>query len=435
MRIGYLIANFPVLSETFVVNDIRGLEALGHDVTAIALGDAEPATIGNPNYTIKRKTVRVKGLHTPVLRKFQKLLSRAHLHRKYGDKFTSRYNTKPADMPEELWQDRLAWDAALHQIDDLNLDFLHVHFAMRQLLLGYHASRLLGIPLGCTLPAHDIFTNPLTKFFPQLLGQCAFIITVSHYNKEAILKLAPNLDPQKIHVQANGIDVNLFQPRYHDPDSPVRFAAVGRLVEIKGFHILVEAAGILAKRRRDFTIDIIGDGPFRTRLENRIHDLGIENEVQLLGPRDHTFIAHWLPDQDCLVLPCVIAKDGNRDGMPMVLREAMAAGLPALSTQILGLHETVTPETGLLVLPDDPASLADGMEHMLNLSPTTYRTLAKAARQRAENLFSLEHQVGHLSTWIKDAVNTRHGVGSASADAPLSPLPVHRERVRVRVTT
>jgi colanic acid/amylovoran biosynthesis glycosyltransferase len=414
MRIGYLIANFPVLSETFVVNDIRGLEALGHDVTAIALGDAEPATNGNPNYTIKGKTVRVKGLHTPILRKIQKLMSRSHLARKHGERFTTRYNTKPADMPEELWQDRLAWDAALHQIDDLNLDFIHVHFAMRQLLLGYHASRLLDISLGCTLPAHDIFTNSLTKFFPQLLGQCSFVITVSEYNKEAILKLAPGLHPEKVHVQANGIDVNIFQPRFHDPDSPFRFAAVGRLVEIKGFHVLVEAAGILAKRRRNFTIDIIGDGPFRERLENRIHDLNIENEVQLLGPRDHSFIAHWLPDQDCLVLPCVIAKDGNRDGMPMVLREAMACGLPALSTQILGLHETVTPETGLLVRPDDPASLADGMEHMLNLSPTAYRTMAKAARQRAENLFSLEHQVGLLSQWIQKSLGPSADAASAN---------------------
>src|SRR2546423_13635233 len=103
----------------------------------------------------------------------------------------SKKNTPPK-IPEELRQDRRAWDAALHQIDDLNLDFLHVHFAMRQLLLGYHASRLLDIPLGCTLPAHDIFTNSLTKFFPQLLGQCSFVITVSHYNKEAILQLAPN---------------------------------------------------------------------------------------------------------------------------------------------------------------------------------------------------------------------------------------------------
>jgi glycosyltransferase involved in cell wall biosynthesis len=416
MKIGYIIANFPVLSETFVVNDIRGLEALGHEVTAIALGEAESATVGNPNYTIKGKTVRVKGLNPPVLRKLHKILARAQLVRKYGQDFAARYNHQPADMPDELFQDRLAWDAALAQIDALNLDFLYVHFAMRQLLLGYHASRLLDIPLGVTLPAHDIFTNPLTKFFPQLLGQCAFAITVSNYNKEAILKLAPKLDPEKIHVLANGIDTNLFKPRFHDPDSPFRFAAVGRLVEIKGFHFLIEAAGLLAKKRRDFTIDIIGDGPYRERLEHRIHDLEIEHEVQLLGPRDHSFIAHWLPDQDCCVLPCIIAKDGNRDGMPMVLREAMASGLPAISTNILGLHETVTPETGLLVEAENPEALAAGLEHMINLSPGQYRSMAQAARQRAESLFSLEHQVGLMSKWMEQHVRVRQTSPPASSE-------------------
>src|SRR3954469_2264017 len=291
MRIGYIIANFPVLSETFVVNDIRGLEALGHEVTAIALGEADPATKGNASYTIKGKTIRVKGLRPPVLRKLQKLRARNQLSKKYGPTFTTRYNHKPGEMPQALFEDRLAWDAALAQIDELRLDFIYVHFAMRQLLLGYHASRLLDIPLACTLPAHDIFASPLSIFFPQLLGQCSFAVTVSQYNKDAILRLAPNLDPERIHVLANGIDTSFFRPRYHQPDSPFRFAAIGRLVEIKGFHILVEAAGILAKRRRDFSIDIIGDGPFRERLEHRIHDLNVENELQLLGPRDHTFIA------------------------------------------------------------------------------------------------------------------------------------------------
>jgi glycosyltransferase involved in cell wall biosynthesis len=180
---------------------------------------------------------------------------------------------------------------------------------------------------------------------------------------------------------------------------------------------------LLAKKRRDFTIDIIGDGPYRERLEHRIHDLEIEHEVQLLGPRDHSFIAHWLPDQDCCVLPCVIAKDGNRDGMPMVLREAMACGLPAISTNILGLHETICPGTGLLVDAENPQALADGMEHLMNLSPAEYRIMARAARHRAEALFSLEHQVGLLSRWMESHVSMRPGrkVGAAHLLSPTLP--------------
>src|SRR6267154_732542 len=157
MRIGYIAADFPCISETFVVNDMRGLEALGHEVTAVALAGADPATIGNPNYQIKGKTIRVKGLGPPVLRKVQKLTARQRLRRRHGAIFEHLYNDKPEWIPQELWVDRLTWDAALEQIDREKFDFLYVHFAMRQLLLGYHASRLLRIPLAITMQAHDIF--------------------------------------------------------------------------------------------------------------------------------------------------------------------------------------------------------------------------------------------------------------------------------------
>src|SRR5947209_2404705 len=112
MKIGYIINSFPRISETFVVNDIRGLEALGHEVCAIALGGADPATVGNPNYAIKGKTIRVKGLGPPVFRKVQKLTARTRLRKRHGALFEHLYNDKPEMVPEELWSDRLTWDAA-----------------------------------------------------------------------------------------------------------------------------------------------------------------------------------------------------------------------------------------------------------------------------------------------------------------------------------
>src|SRR6184192_2261663 len=102
MKIGYLIADFPVLSETFVVNDMKGLEGLGHEVVAIALGKADPATKGNPNYQIRGRTIRVKGLSgNPVMRKLMKLGARQRLAKRRGADFVTRYNQMPAGMPEE----------------------------------------------------------------------------------------------------------------------------------------------------------------------------------------------------------------------------------------------------------------------------------------------------------------------------------------------
>ncbi len=394
-----------------------GLEALGHEVVAIALGGPDPATAGNANYTIKGNTIRVRGLNPPVWRKVQKLYSRQRLKRKYGENFQSIYNRRPADMPEELWIDRLTWDAAIDQIDHEQLDFLYVHFAMRQLLLGYHASRLLALPLGVTLAAHDIFVNPLKHLFPQLLGQCDFLVTVSGYNREEILRLAPNVDPAKLHVVANGIDVEHFSPHFHDPHKPFRFAGTGRLVEIKGFHVLVEAAGKLATKRRDFVVQIVGEGPLRESLEKRIAELNIGDVFQLLGKKDASFLQEWLPEQDCSILPCVIAKDGNRDGMPMSLREGMACGLPALSTNILGLHEAVSPGTGLLVNADDPDALAAGMEQLMDLPVEDYRAMARAARQKAEQEFSLMHEVSQIAGWMHEALERRREVRREAAEA------------------
>ena len=407
MRIGYLINSFPCTSETFVVNDMRGFEALGHEVCAIALAGADPNTIGNPNYTIKGKTIRVKGLHPPLLRKFHKLTARRALRIKYGAIFEHLYNDKPELVPDELWQDRLTWDAALNQIDRENFDFLYVDFAMRQLLLGYYASRMLQIPLAVTMHAHDIFVNPLAKFFPHTLGQCSFITTVSQYNRQAILKMVPSLEAQSVHVLGKGIDVNSFVPAFHEPHRPFRFAGTGRLVEIKGFHVLVEAAGILAKTRRDFVVQIVGEGELRPSLEARIKELGIADVFQLLGRKDATFLKKFLPEQDCFAMPCVIAKDGNRDGLPAALREGMAAGLPALSTKLLSLHETVSPGTGFLVKPDDAAALAEGMRRMIDLTPTEHRAMSEAARNKAVAEFSLEHEVKLIEGWMLDTLKQR----------------------------
>jgi colanic acid/amylovoran biosynthesis glycosyltransferase len=415
MRIGYIINSFPCTSETFIVNDIRGLEALGHEVSAIALAGADPLTVGNPNYEIKGKIIRVKGLGTPLIRKVQKLTARQRLRRRHGAIFEHLYNDKPEIVPEELWTDRLTWDAALEQIDEQRFDFLYVHFAMRQLLLGYHASRLLRIPLAITMQAHDIFVNPLSRFFPHTLGQCAFIVTVSHYNREVILKMAPNLETSRVHVLANGIDVDGFNAAPHDPHKPFRFASTGRLVEIKGFHVLVEAAGILAKKRRDFVVQIVGEGPLREHLERRIEELDIADVFQLLGRHDASFLKEWLPQQDCFALPCVIAKDGNRDGMPLALREGMACGLPALSTQLIGLHETVSPGTGYLVEPDDALALANGMERLMNLSPSEHRTMAQASRKKAETEFSLMHEVKLLERWMEESLRERRTEDSSPA--------------------
>ena len=110
MKIGYIVAGFPTLSETFVANDVRGLEALGHEVTVFSLGPGDPAALGNPNYQTRGKTIRVRGLAgNSVVRKITKVAARRRLRRKHGERFSRTYDVKPAGMPEGLWLDRKTW--------------------------------------------------------------------------------------------------------------------------------------------------------------------------------------------------------------------------------------------------------------------------------------------------------------------------------------
>lgn len=196
------------------------------------------------------------------------------------------------------------------------------------------------------------------------------------------------------------------------------------MVEIKGFHVLVEAAGILARKRGDFVVQIVGDGPMRLMLEGRLRELNLQGRVELLGARDASFLEQWLPEQDCFVLPCVIGTDGNRDGMPLALREGMACGLPAISSRLLGLHETVGEGTGFLVEANDPAALAEGMERMMNLNDEEYAAMGRAARKKAEEEFSLMHEVRMLSRWMEEAIR-REKTRAALLRLGLSPEPLH----------
>jgi colanic acid/amylovoran biosynthesis glycosyltransferase len=142
-------------------------------------------------------------------------------------------------------------------------------------------------------------------------------------------------------------------------------------------------------------------------LEKRVGELGIGAQFKLLGRKDASFLQEWLPEQDCFVLPCVIAKDGNRDGMPLALREGMACGLPAISTELLGLHETVGPGTGYLSQADEPESLARDMERVMSLPPADYEAMARAARHKAESEFSLMHEVSTIEGWMNEALAAR----------------------------
>jgi glycosyltransferase involved in cell wall biosynthesis len=171
---------------------------------------------------------------------------------------------------------------------------------------------------------------------------------------------------------------------------------VGRLVEKKGFADLIEACAHLARRGTDFRCRIIGTGELEADLQAQVERLGLEDRVELVGPQPQAQVARELSQAAVFAAPCLIGEDGNRDGLPTVLLEAMAVGTPCISTDVTGIPEVLHHQhTGIIVPQHDPAALADAIQQLLCDSELRC-ALARNARQLIEERFDIRRNAAHV---------------------------------------
>jgi len=224
------------------------------------------------------------------------------------------------------------------------------------------------------------------------------VVTCTEYNRRYLSTQFGSASNSKLHRIYHGLDLSQFRfcwPRTFDSQPPV-ILSVARLVEKKGLSDLILAADILRQRGHRFQVEIVGDGPLRQSLEAQVRRLGLNDRVTLLGPLPHEIIRRAYQRVCLFALPCVVGADGDRDGIPNVLLEAMASGVPVVSTPISGIPEVInSEEEGLLVPPNRPAQLADALERLLN-SPELRERLAFAARAKIETCFSIEKNSAQL---------------------------------------
>ena len=191
--------------------------------------------------------------------------------------------------------------------------------------------------------------------------------------------------------------MDLEEFSYEEPSQrPPTILAVGRLIEKKGFGDLIDACSILAGRGKDFQCRICGDGILHDELTAQIDRLGLADRVELSGPRPRGEIIAAIRRSAVVATPCVVGSDGNRDGLPTILLEAMALGTPCVSTDVTGIPEVVQHEqTGLIATQHDPSSLADQIERLLD-NPALGVTLAERARQLIETEFDIQQNTTQM---------------------------------------
>ncbi len=275
---------------------------------------------------------------------------------------------------------------------------LHAHLASAPASVTMLAHHLTGIPYTFTAHAKDIYFDAQPALMRAKMMHAKGVVTVSEYNRRHLISLLEPAARNKVHCVYNGADLSQYKYR---PSGEKRTGfpvvlSVARLIEKKGLGDLICACHILRQRGRAFRVEIIGKGPLRRALEARATELGIRDRVKFLGPQPQEFVRQAYERAAIFALPCVVTAGGDRDGIPTVLLEAMASGVPVVSTTVSGIPELVESGCdGLLVPPGNPAMLADALDQIL-LDPNLGANLARAGRAKVSQRFSVDSSAAQL---------------------------------------
>jgi glycosyltransferase involved in cell wall biosynthesis len=272
---------------------------------------------------------------------------------------------------------------------------LHAHFGTEPTTVAMLASQLSGLPYSFAAHAYDIYDQ--SRVNPVLLKEkihlAQFVVTCTEYNRRTLRELAGRAAARKIIRIYHGVPVTRFRSNQSVQRRRHLILAVGRLVEKKGFPYLLHALKILREKGRSFQCLIVGEGEERENLAGQINALGLRDLVGLPGARPQEQVLNLMKQATLFVLPCVVSDSGNRDGLPNALVEALAVGLPAISTTLSGIPELIEHGVnGLLVPPGDSVSLALAIEQML-MDPDLRERLARNGIKKVRECFDLRKNV------------------------------------------
>ena len=282
---------------------------------------------------------------------------------------------------------------------------LHAHFANDPTRLASWARMICRVSYSVTTHAKDLYQeNRLgSPGLRNKLGLARFVITNSEYSKAGLRASFKEEVPTRIFTIYNSIDLAAFPKRARDPLQPIILSA-GRLIEKKGFQDLIAACRILKDRGVKFSCEIIGSGALKQTLHDAIGHSDLEREVRLHGQMSQNELRNHLNKAMIFTLPCIVASNGDRDLLPNVLKEAMAVGVPVVTTRLEGIEELLGhEESGIVVPPGDPKALATSLQRLL-ADTELRRRLSNQARKVIEERFDLRTNFTRLRDLLLEMV-------------------------------
>jgi glycosyltransferase involved in cell wall biosynthesis len=425
-RVALVVPVLPDLSHTFVYREVLALKQRHPDWLVIALERGGSGVIHAEAAALRREALVADGTepHRYLRYYLRCWLTRPRHVARVIARFRHHVRTfAPAAPPDDpfLLCDVEQLNHSAHPIKGVVLARL-----LRRLQVGYVHVYGFTYPAVRALVAHDLWDIPfsLSTFvdfdYPSAfrlpvdkLEAARFVVACTGFCAGRLTALAPAADVRTLHHALPA--AYAASPVFRSPGGPARLVFVGRFVEKKGLDTLVAAAGLLREREVSFSAHLYGDGEERCRLESLIERLQLTRHVRLEPPVPNQHFYSTMSRDDIFVSPCRYLADGDRDGIPVTLMEAMAAGVPVVSTTVSGIPELVVHGVnGFLVPPDDPLALADLLERLL--AENSWRAgVADAARRTIREHFCLESTVERLDAWL-----TRE-IRNVSATAPPEP--------------
>lgn len=363
LRIGYILKRFPSLSQTFILNEILELEHQGVAVEILSLRRPRP----EPTHS------RLEALKAPVC---------------YLEDLTEPEYTSPLEQAANWAKTR-------------RLQHLHAHFATSAAEFAMLAAKAAEISYSFTAHARDIFHEKVDKAaLAERIQHARFVVTVSDYNRHYLNNLLESRSVNgHVYRLYNGIDPDLLQPVRSGYESGL-IVSIGRLVPKKGLLYLVAACAELRDRNVPFKTIIIGEGDERAALQDAIRQFSLENHVSLAGAMVQSDVIAALSRAHLFALPCIVADDGDVDGLPTVILEAMAMGVPVVSTRLVGIPEMIRHRTnGLLVEQKQTSELADALQTLLG-SDELRESFKNQSLKHMDEHFNLRKNVARLSEWF-----------------------------------
>lgn len=388
--LGYILKGYPRISETFISNEILLLEELGYRLHLFPMRHPRESFTHD---SVKRIRAEVSYLPTDLNTGFHKLL--------YPNLFLAA--KKPETYLEALKlagkrfsrTGKLATFKHLFQAGYMvnnwlmprsHIGHLHGHFAHSPTSVTMFAAKLSGLPFSFTAHAKDIYTSNREQL-REKINKAEFVVTCTQHNVEYLQELAGTTSTP-IHRIYHGIDLQLFTSKGASlaPMPPYKLLTVARITEKKGLPNIYRALKLLKERGLDFQHTLIGDGDDRDDILSLIQDLNLGQCCHWLGTQTHNEVLQQFRTSDLFILGCQIAKNGDRDGIPNVLVESLAMGVPAVSTTVSAIPELlINGSTGLTVDPLDVEAMANAIEKILTDHALREEIITKGQQYVAEN--------------------------------------------------